>query len=179
MQRANWISTLAVLSHEGGYLLAYLYDNYYLQPNAYNELVEQVQRYDPSYTPESDSINWYNARELSDYLFELQHAYVALHGSSCTADFDLELYNESVAALSPHRTDLLIPDTPYSDPNEGLFPDRDAYDRALRDYASYTANGGTLSFLDWLARVYWGDEGSSGSDGNNGGDSGTTEIYTE
>ena len=99
MQRANWISTLAVLSHEGGYLLAYLYDNYYLQPNAYNELVEQVQRYDPSYTPESDSINWYNARELSDYLFELQHAYVALHGSSCTADFDLELYNESVAAF--------------------------------------------------------------------------------
>ena len=138
LARANAVVALASASYVLGAAGAALADALVFAPADQAELVAHIRRYDPNYQPVGVAarLDREGIRELGDVLFGAQLDYLDSVAGACPADqqlyFDARWATEGPGSLSPVSQSSV----------------REQYDR---QYRQYQANGGLLSFEDWLA----------------------------
>jgi len=169
--RAGPLGALTLLSYEAGRYVGSRIEIHFLLPSAVNSLIEEIRLYDPNFVTDGIQETWGHVNALGNYLRNLSQIYQNLYTHACDANFnpnlfDSELYFQSLSQIFPNQLPGVFGISTYTLPYEDQFPTREAYDQAIIEYATYLANGGTLAFLDWLARVYRGTEG--GGVGNSG-----------
>jgi RHS repeat-associated protein len=102
-------------------------------------LVEQIQQYDPGYAYLHDN-NWAGARYLADLLHYQQVQYFNKFGTECSSNFDPGLYDKTKQDLDAR---IAISNTLYGSNNN-------QEDILERKHRAYLAEGGTLSYTDWV-----------------------------
>ncbi len=141
------------MAYAAGWLGAAGYDlifgiDYVAQPEMaeYNAIIDEIQLYKPGYSelhsPEWMP-GWIDYYDLLDTLFQTQVDYVALHGRpECSANFNRELYDRAKAGVEFRLQIYAVLDTHNTE-----------IERLLKlEYENYKANGGELTYEDWLAQ---------------------------
>jgi len=128
-----------------------------------DSLTKEIQKYNPDFTfPHKKDAK--GVQYLADQLHYEKVRYYNLHKHSCRSGYDLNLYTKTVRDLDA-RVNIInvLNGLPGNDTDINNDLQEDINKKAYEDYK---ANGGKLSYNDWLTTVWSKTAGNDASDKN-------------
>ena len=127
-------------AHDLGEAGAALADALIFAPADQAELLAHIHRYDPNYelTGTAAQLDRHGIRALGEALLQAQRDYLGANSFECGSDYDHQLYTDAQWAVGQNDGFTILSQDTI----------REQFERFHREYQ---ANGGTLSFDDWVS----------------------------